>query len=313
VAAALSAATRSAAESRVSTRSVSLARNARPNTHVATAGRASASNTAATTILALFPSGEGRDSRTARRVGDGPSSRPGRSADSATQTGSVSGNGWGTRPSSEGGKPEASPEWGSAGLPPMVNPTSIIPKSRTSAVEALFSRASGSDLLFRSHALRVAALSVRVGTAFGLSRPELETLELGAKLYDVGKLTVSRSILAKPGPLNDEEWAAMRRHPDEGARLLAPFVPSAGVLEIVRSHHERWDGAGYAEGLSGEEIPLGARIVAVVDAFCAMIEPRPYRPTLATEEARSELLAQAGRQFDPACAEHAHRLTGFAA
>jgi HD-GYP domain-containing protein (c-di-GMP phosphodiesterase class II) len=195
----------------------------------------------------------------------------------------------------------------------MVNPTSIIPKSRTSAVEALFSRASAGDLLFRSHALRVAALSVRVGAAFGLRPAELETLELGAKLHDVGKLTVPRSILAKPGPLSDEEWTAMRRHPDEGARLLAPYVPSAGVLEIVRSHHERWDGAGYAEGLSGEEIPLGARIVAVVDAFCAMIEPRPYRPTLEAEEARSELLAQAGRQFDPACAEHAHRLTGVAA
>jgi putative two-component system response regulator len=105
----------------------------------------------------------------------------------------------------------------------------------------------------------------------------------------------------------------MRRHPDEGARLLAPYVPSAGVLEIIRSHHERWDGAGYPEGLIREEIPLGARIVAVVDAFCAMVEPRPYRPTLDAEEARSELLAQAGRQFDPTCAEQAHRLTGIAA
>ena len=167
--------------------------------------------------------------------------------------------------------------------------------------------------MFRSHALHVAALSVRVGTAIGLRPPELGTLELAAKLHDVGKLTVPRSILAKPGPLDDEEWAAMRRHPGEGARLLAPYVPSADVLAIVRSHHERWDGAGYPEGLSGEQIPLGARIVAVVDAFCAMIEPRPYRPTLDTEEARSELLAQAGRQFDPVCAEQAHRLIGAAA
>ena len=261
----------------------------------------------------MFPSGAGRHADPERRFDDGRSARPGRSADSATQNGSVSGKGSGTGSSSEEGKPEASPEWGSAGLPAIVNPTSIIPKSRTSAVEALFSRASAGDLLFRSHALRVAALSVRVGTAFGLRPPELETLELGAKLHDVGKLTIPRSILAKPGPLDDEEWAAMRRHPDEGARLLAPYVPSAGVLEIIRSHHERWDGAGYPEGLSGEQIPLGARIVAVVDAFCAMIEPRPYRPTLDAEEARSELLAQAGRQFDPTCAEQAHRLTGAAA
>jgi HD-GYP domain-containing protein (c-di-GMP phosphodiesterase class II) len=277
------------------------------------AGRASASNTAATTILALFPSGAGRDSRPECRLGDGPSTGPGRSADSATQSGSVSGTASDTFPISEGGKTAASPEWGRAGLPPTVNPTSIIPKSRTRAVEALFSSASAGDLLFRSHALRVAALSVRIGAALGLGPPELETLERAAKLHDVGKLAVPRSILAKPGPLDDEEWATMRRHPAEGARLLAPYVPSADLLAIIRSHHERWDGAGYPEGLSGKQIPLGARIVAVVDAFCAMIEPRPYRSSIGAEAARSELLAQAGRQFDPVCAEHGHRLTRAAA
>ena len=180
-------------------------------------------------------------------------------------------------------------------------------------MEALFSRASAGDLLFRPHALRVATMSVRVGAAFGLRPPELRSLELAAKLHDVGKLMVPHSILAKPGPLDDEEWATMRRHPDEGARLLAPYVASTDVLAIIRSHHERWDGAGYPEGLKGEQIPFGARIVAVVDAFCAMIESRPYRPTLDAEEARSELLAQAGRQFDPTCAEQAHRLTGATA
>jgi HD-GYP domain-containing protein (c-di-GMP phosphodiesterase class II) len=195
----------------------------------------------------------------------------------------------------------------------MANPTSITRKREPDAVEALFSRASSGDLLFRSHALRVAALSVRIGAAVGFGRAELETLKLAAKLHDVGKLAVPRSILAKPGPLDEAEWETMRRHPAEGARLLAPYVPSVEVLAIVRSHHERWDGAGYPEGLRGEEIPLGARIVAVVDAFCAMIEPRPYRPTLDADAARSELLAQSGRQFDPACAEHAHRLTAAAA
>jgi HD-GYP domain-containing protein (c-di-GMP phosphodiesterase class II) len=195
----------------------------------------------------------------------------------------------------------------------MANPTSIIRKSEPAAVEALFSRASSGDLLFRAHALRVAALSVRIGRAFGFEGPELETLALAAKLHDVGKLAVPRSILAKPGPLDEDEWATMRRHPTEGARLLAPYVPSTDVLAIVMSHHERWDGAGYPEGLRGEQIPLGARIVAVVDAFCAMIEPRPYRPTLDADAARSELLAQSGRQFDPACAEQAHRLTAAAA
>ena len=264
------------------------------------------------TILAVPPSSGGRGSRPERRFDDGPSARPRRSADSATQNGSVSGTVSGTCSSSEEGKGEASPEWGRAGLPAIVNPTSIIPRSEPSAVEALFSRASAADILFRSHALRVAALSVRIGAAMGLGPAELETLERAAKLHDVGKLRVPRSILAKPGPLDDEEWTAMRSHPAEGARLLAPYVPSTDLLAIIRSHHERWDGAGYPEGLSGEEIPLGARIVAVVDAFCAMIEPRPYRPSLDADAARSELLAQSGRQFDPACAEQAHRLTGAA-
>jgi HD-GYP domain-containing protein (c-di-GMP phosphodiesterase class II) len=207
----------------------------------------------------------------------------------------------------------------------MANYTSIIPRSATKKstrpggapaeptwIEPLFARASDCDVTFRAHALRVAALSVRVGTALGLRPAELETLELAAKLHDVGKLAVSARILAKPGPLDEDEWAAMRRHPAEGARLLAPHVSSTEVLAIVRSHHERWDGAGYPEGLSAEQIPLGARIVAVVDAFCAMTEPRPYRPCLDHRAARSELVAQAGRQFDPVCADAAHRLTGSA-
>jgi HD-GYP domain-containing protein (c-di-GMP phosphodiesterase class II) len=190
-----------------------------------------------------------------------------------------------------------------------VEATSIIPRTEPSSVEALFTRASSCDRLFRTHALQVALLSVRIGTALGLRPRELQTLELAAKLHDVGKLAVPRSILAKPGPLDDEEWTVVRSHPAEGARLLAPYVPSDDVLAIVRSHHERWDGAGYPEGLREEEIPLGARIVAVVDAFCAMIEPRPYRLARNEDAARAEFLAEAGRQFDPACAEQARRLS----
>jgi HD-GYP domain-containing protein (c-di-GMP phosphodiesterase class II) len=181
-----------------------------------------------------------------------------------------------------------------------------------SAIEALFARACACDVNFRAHALRVAALSVRIGAALELRPFELETLALAAKLHDVGKLSVSSFILTKPGPLDESEWVAMRRHPAEGARLLAPLVSSAEVLGIVRSHHERWDGAGYPEGLSAEQIPLGARIVSVVDAFCAMTEPRAYRSSLDEETARSELAAQAERQFDPACAEAALRITGAA-
>jgi putative two-component system response regulator len=199
-----------------------------------------------------------------------------------------------------------------------VNYTSITPRSvrsepasaaTPSPLETIFARASACDATFREHAFRVAALSVGIGAALRLSARELESLALAAKLHDVGKLAVSASILGKPGPLDESEWADIRRHPIEGARLLAPHVSAPDVLAIVQSHHERWDGEGYPAGLHAEEIPLGARIVAVVDAFCAMIEPRPYRPSVDEQTARAEVVAQSGRQFDPACAVEAHRLT----
>jgi HD-GYP domain-containing protein (c-di-GMP phosphodiesterase class II) len=174
-------------------------------------------------------------------------------------------------------------------------------------IEALLRRACSRDERFRIHASNVAVLSVRVGTTLRLSEQDLRTLEFAAVLHDVGKLEVPAAIITKPSALDEDEWAVMRRHPVEGARLLAPLV-SPEVLAIVRSHHERWDGAGYPDRLAGERIPLGARIVAVADAFCAMIEPRPYRAPRSTAAACAELLAQAGGQFDTACANAAYRV-----
>jgi len=179
-------------------------------------------------------------------------------------------------------------------------------------VEALIEEACGTDDTLREHSLNVAATAVLVGASLGLAGRDLEILELAATVHDVGKLHVRPDILAKPGPLDDEEWQEMRRHPARGAELLAGHVP-ADVLDIVRSHHERWDGAGYPDGLTGTSIPLGARIIAVVDAFCAMLESRPYRPATRRAEARAELLAQAGRQFDADCARAAYRVTAGAA
>jgi len=122
----------------------------------------------------------------------------------------------------------------------------------------------------------------------------------GALLHDVGKLMVDDAILAKPGPLDPDERRQVDRHPVEGERLVRDAV-SADVGDVVRAHHERWDGAGYPYGLIGEEIPLAARLVAVADAFQAMVEDRPYRPALTKAEALEELSACAGSQFDPAC------------
>jgi HD-GYP domain-containing protein (c-di-GMP phosphodiesterase class II) len=120
---------------------------------------------------------------------------------------------------------------------------------------------------------------------------------------------VPPEIITKPGALDADEWTAMRNHPAAGADLLEPCDAPNEVIEIVRSHHERWDGAGYPDGLKGHEIPLGARIIAVADAYCAMLEARPYRAPLRVSAARGELLAQAGRQFDAACAQAAYRVT----
>ncbi len=126
-----------------------------------------------------------------------------------------------------------------------------------------------------------------------LPAAEHRCVELGALLHDVGKLSIPDRVLTKPAPLNELEWEAMRRHAALGERLLARIVQQADVLAVVRSHHERWDGRGYPDGKRAEEIPLAARVVAVADAFQAMIEPRPYR------EPRTQASALGGRTASP--------------
>jgi putative two-component system response regulator len=153
------------------------------------------------------------------------------------------------------------------------------------------------------HTAAVSRLAVAIAAKLGLGDEERRRVALGALLHDVGKLSVPDRILTKPGPLNELEWAAMRRHAASGERLLVHILDLPDVLAVVRSHHERWDGHGYPDGKQGEEIPLPARIVAVADAFQAMIEPRPYRPPRARWRAVQELRAEAGRQFDPTCVD----------
>jgi HD-GYP domain-containing protein (c-di-GMP phosphodiesterase class II) len=129
----------------------------------------------------------------------------------------------------------------------------------------------------------------------------VRNVELGAVLHDIGKVRVPEAILNKPGPLDDEEWAVMRTHPEVGERILEPIRSLRGILPIVRHHHERWDGAGYPDRLAGRAIPLGARVVAVCDAYRAMTEDRPYRLAMDETEARRELETGSGVQFDPDC------------
>jgi putative nucleotidyltransferase with HDIG domain len=151
------------------------------------------------------------------------------------------------------------------------------------------------------HASAVGAIALAIATELRLSAADRRSVELGALLHDVGKLSIPDRVLMKPGPLNELEWEAMRGHATLGERLLARIVQQPEVLAAVRSHHERWDGSGYPDGKRGEEIPLPARIVAVADAFQAMIEPRPYRAPRTQASALAEIASQSGRQFDPAC------------
>jgi two-component system cell cycle response regulator len=150
------------------------------------------------------------------------------------------------------------------------------------------------------HLHDVAALVRLVSSALGVEGEELEQVVRAAELHDVGKVAVPDAILRKPGPLSEAEWGYMREHTIVGDRILSAAPALEGVAKIVRASHERYDGQGYPDQLGGEAIPLGARIVAVCDAFNAMTSKRPYRPALPVQEALDELHRCSGLQFDPA-------------
>jgi diguanylate cyclase (GGDEF)-like protein len=151
-----------------------------------------------------------------------------------------------------------------------------------------------------AHVQDVAELAIAVGRRLELGPVELDELARAAELHDIGKVAIPDSILSKPGPLSDDEWSFMRRHTIIGERILLAAPAMAGVARLVRSHHERFDGTGYPDRLAGEDIPLGARIIAVCDAFHAMTHPRVYRDSIGIADAVAELDRQAGKQFDPA-------------
>jgi diguanylate cyclase (GGDEF)-like protein len=149
------------------------------------------------------------------------------------------------------------------------------------------------------HLQDVGHAALAVGRHLGLTPEELDELGRAAELHDVGKIAIPDAILSKPGPLDDEEWSFMRRHTIIGERILGSAPALRPVARIVRASHERFDGEGYPDQLAGEDIPLGARIVAVCDAFHAMTSDRPYRTALSRAEALAELRRCAGSQFDP--------------
>lgn len=172
-------------------------------------------------------------------------------------------------------------------------------------IQALQSAIAAKDAYTEGHLRRVSIYATEVGRSLGVSGSELEQLELASLLHDVGKIGIPEGILHKPGGLDAEELRKMHDHPEIGARILEDVEGLAEVAPLVRYHQERWDGdsegafPGYPHGLVGEEIPLGARIIAVVDAYDAMTSDRPYRAAKPAREAIAELRRERGRQFDP--------------
>ncbi|MBK7928517.1 MAG: response regulator [Bryobacterales bacterium] len=145
------------------------------------------------------------------------------------------------------------------------------------------------------HCERLARYSVMLGSAMGLARWELVALHRGGFLHDIGKVSVPDAILFKKGSLTEEEWIVMRGHTVKGEEICRPMKTLAPVLPIIRSHHERWDGTGYPDGLKGEQIPLTARILQIADIFDALTTARPYKPAFSRAEALSTLDAEAAR------------------
>ena len=161
-----------------------------------------------------------------------------------------------------------------------------------------------------SHSSLVAELAYRLGRALRLRPRALRELRYAAEIHDIGKVGVPDDVLRKPGPLDTSEWRLIEGHSAEGARLIGRIPGLERVASIVRHHHERYDGRGYPDRLSGPDIPLESRILAVADAYVAMIEDRPYRNGLSSDAAKQELRDHSGEQFDPQVVDALTSLNG---
>jgi diguanylate cyclase (GGDEF)-like protein/putative nucleotidyltransferase with HDIG domain len=169
----------------------------------------------------------------------------------------------------------------------------------TAAMESLSATVDARDSYTAGHSRRVQQLALAIGREIGLSQAELDILGQAALFHDIGKLAVPDSVLLKPTELNDYEWELMRRHSDEGARIIDRLGFLADAVPAIRHHHEHYNGTGYPDGLSGDEIPLGARIIHVADALDSMLTTRTYRSARQVRQALDELRLNAGQQFCP--------------
>jgi response regulator RpfG family c-di-GMP phosphodiesterase len=179
------------------------------------------------------------------------------------------------------------------------DPTAIPDAKLGSTFRAFDAALQARDACTHTHCQRVISYSLTLGRTMGLSEHELVTLERGVFLHDIGKIHIPDSVLLKPGPLSPTEWTVMQQHSEIGFDMLRHNPLLADAAEIVLMHHERYNGSGYPMGLSGEDIPLGARICAITDTFDALTSIRPYRTPMSFEDACSYITSERGRLFDP--------------
>jgi diguanylate cyclase (GGDEF)-like protein/putative nucleotidyltransferase with HDIG domain len=172
-------------------------------------------------------------------------------------------------------------------------------RAQRDAIEALVVTLTERDGYTGEHSEAVVEMSAGVARSLGLRDTEVEWVRSAALLHDIGKVAIPDEILHKPGPLNDEEWVLMKQHPVIGERILRVLPGMGPVARIVRHEHERWDGNGYPDGLAGEDIPIGSRIIIAADTYHAITSDRPYRAARSHDEAIQELTRCAGTQFDP--------------
>jgi HD-GYP domain-containing protein (c-di-GMP phosphodiesterase class II) len=171
--------------------------------------------------------------------------------------------------------------------------------AKSQIISTLMTTLGERDYITEGHGRRLSEISIKLGTAIGLSSNQLDNLALLAQVHDLGKVGIPDSILFKKGPLSEEEWDTMRQHPEKGYRIASASTELSGIADLILKHHEKWDGTGYPLGISGEDIPVECRIISIVDAFDAMTNERPYSKAKSIQDAIAEIERCAGTQFDP--------------